>query len=88
MALIVKTLECNELDVAPAFSRNEVWKLVGKIATFYYGLDCSRSGKLSRENDGLESCSREKDVAPSVGLTVLLVLVLDFNPFTVHNHHG
>ena len=30
----------------------EVWKLV-------------ESGKLSRESDGLESCSREKDVAPA-----------------------
>ena len=39
-------------------------KLVGKIATFYYGLDFCRSGKLSRESDGLETCSREKDVAP------------------------
>ena len=47
----------------PAFSR-KVGKLVGKIATFYYGLDSCRSGKLSRENNSLETCSREKDVAP------------------------
>ena len=47
----------------PAFSR-KVGKLVGKIATFYYGLDSCRYGKLSRENNSLETCSREKDVAP------------------------
>ena len=37
--------------------------MVGKSAAFYYGLENGRSGKSSRESDGLETCSREKDVA-------------------------
>ena len=47
----------------------KVGKLVGKIAAYYYGLDCGRSGKLSRESDSLETFSREKDVAPKFGFT-------------------
>ena len=40
--------------------------MVRKSAAFYYGLENGRSGKLSRESDGLETYSREKDVAPNL----------------------
>ena len=43
---------------------NKSLEKVGKNATYYYGRENSRSGKLSLESDSLESCSREKDVAP------------------------
>ena len=31
------------------------------------------SGKLSRESDGLETCSREKDVAPDYSLSICIL---------------
>ena len=33
------------------------------------------SGKLSREDDGLETCSREKDVAPDCYLVMIWLLL-------------
>ena len=44
--------------------KNKCLEKVGKIAAFHYGRENGRSGKLSRESDGLETCSLEKDVAP------------------------
>ena len=40
------------------------------------GLETWRSGKLSLESDGLESCSRENDVAPIFGLTYKIILAI------------
>ena len=53
-----------ESDFCVKIIQNISLEKVWKIASFYYGLESGRSGKLSLESDGLESCSREKDVAP------------------------
>ena len=60
MVVAAFSRNCNNGEIITKKSREKV----GKIATFYYGLENGMSGKLSRESDGRECCSREKDVAP------------------------
>ena len=63
MVVAAFSRNCNNGEIITKKSREKV----GKIATFYYGLENVMSGKLSRESDGRECCSREKDVAPRDG---------------------
>ena len=61
----------------------EVGKLKTMVGKFEIGKTV-HSGKLSRERDGLERCSREKDVAPGAKLTARMLVGLLRYPLRMH----